>query len=362
MIFMNYMKRAIELAKKGAGFVSPNPMVGAVIVKNGKIIGEGYHKKYGSNHAEVNAFLSATEDVSGAEMYVTLEPCSHYGHTPPCAKAIIDHNIKKVYIGSLDANPIVAGNGVKMLQNAGIEVETGVMEKECKAINPIFFKYIQSGLPYVVMKTAMTLDGKISAYTGDSKWVSNETSRQIVQKLRHNLKGIMVGINTVTADNPSLTCRIEGGVNPVRIIVDSRLRIPLDSNVLKLDNDDRCIIASIKNINIAKKSQLEAMGAEVIETNSENNCVNLKELMYELGKRKIDSILLEGGGTLNFSMLNCNLVDKALIFIAPKIIGGANAKTPVEGKGIPLMEEAIKLKNREIKEVDGDILIYGDLR
>lgn len=359
---MNYMERAIELAKKGAGFVSPNPMVGAVIVKNGKIIGEGYHRKYGSNHAEVNAFLNAKEDVSGAEMYVTLEPCSHYGHTPPCAKAIIDHKISKVYIGSLDVNPLVAGNGVKMLRDAGIDVEVGVMEKECKAINPIFFKYIKTGLPYVLMKTAMTLDGKIAAYTGDSKWVSNETSRQLVQKLRHNLKGIMVGINTVIADDPSLTCRIDNGIDPVRIIVDSRLRIPLDSNVLKLNGNDRCIIATLKGADTNKKSQLETMGAEIIETNTKNNSVDLKELMYELGKRKIDSILLEGGGTLNFSMLNEGLIDKALFFISPKIIGGSDSKTPVEGKGIPLMKDAINLKNTEIKEIDGDILIYGDLR
>lgn len=360
---MNYMERAIELAKKGAGFVSPNPMVGAVIVKNGKIIGEGYHEKYGSNHAEVNAFLNAEEDVAGAEMYVTLEPCSHYGHTPPCAKAIIDHKISKVYIGSLDVNPLVAGNGVKMLRDAGIDVEVGIMEKECKAVNPIFFKYMQTGLPYVLMKTAMTIDGKISAYTGDSKWVSNETSRQLVQKLRHNLKGIMVGINTVIADNPRLNCRIDNGIDPIRIIVDSRLRIPLDSNVLKLYGDnDRCIIATLKGADPYKKSQLESIGAEIIETDAKNNSVYLKELMYELGKRKIDSILLEGGGTLNFSMLDEGLADKALFFISPKIIGGSNSKTPVEGKGIPHMKDAIKIKNIEIKKIDEDILIYGDLR
>ncbi len=359
---MNYMQRAIELAKKGAGFVSPNPMVGAVIVKNGKIIGEGWHQKYGSNHAEVNAFLSAAEDTEGAEMYVTLEPCSHYGHTPPCAKTIVEHKIKKVYIGSLDVNPLVAGNGVKILKDAGIDVEIGVMENECKAINPIFFKYMETGLPYVVMKTAMTLDGKISAYTGDSMWVSNEASRQIVQKLRHNMTGIMVGINTVIKDNPMLTCRIENSINPVRIIVDSNLKVPFNSNVLNLKGNDRCIIATLNNSNKDKKLQLKNMGIEIIETTGDNGKINLKELMYKLGKMKIDSILLEGGGTLNFSMLESNLVDKAMFFIAPKIIGGAAAKTPVEGKGIPIMENALRLKNTETKNIDGDILIYGDLR
>lgn len=359
---MNFMERAIELAKKGAGFVSPNPMVGAVIVKNDRIIGEGWHEKYGSNHAEVNAFLNATEDTEGAEMYVTLEPCSHYGHTPPCANAIVEHKIKKVYIGSLDTNPEVSGKGVEILKNGGIDVEVGVMEKECKAINPIFFKYIEMGLPYVVMKSAMTLDGKISAYTGDSKWVTNDKSRYIVQELRHKLKAIMVGINTIITDNPKLTCRIENGVNPIRIIVDSRLQIPLDATVLNLDNNDRCIIATTKDCDSYKKSQLENMGIEIIETPAINNRVDLKYLMKKLGEMKIDSILLEGGGTLNFAMLNEGLVDKALFFIAPKIIGGDQSKTPVEGKGIAFMDDAIKLHNIETKIIDDDILIYGDLR
>lgn len=355
------MERAIELALLGAGYVSPNPMVGAVIVKNNNIIGEGYHQKYGSSHAEVNAFLNAKEDTAGAEMYVTLEPCSHYGHTPPCAKAIIEHKIKKVYIGSLDPNPLVSGKGIQMLKNAGIKVETGIMEKECNAINPIFFKYIKTGLPYVVLKTAMTLDGKISAYSGDSKWVTNEHSRQLVQKLRHQLKAIMVGINTVIKDNPSLTCRLENGINPIRIIVDSNLKIPLSSKVLDISKGP-CIIAAAENSNPRKKALLTAMGIEIIETTSNNGYVNLKELMTELGKRKMDSILLEGGGTLNFSMISNNLVDKALFFIAPKIIGGANSVTPVEGKGISVMNEAIKLKNIQFKTIEDDILIYGDLR
>lgn len=355
------MEYAIELAKLGSGYVSPNPMVGAVIVKNNRIIGKGYHQKYGSNHAEVNAFLSTKESTEGAEMYVTLEPCSHYGHTPPCAQTIIEHKIKKVYIGSLDPNPLVSGKGVQMLKDAGIEVETGIMEKECKAINPIFFKYIKTKLPYVVLKTAMTLDGKISAYTGDSKWVTNERSRQIVQKLRHKLKGIMVGINTVIKDNPSLTCRLENGISPVKIIVDSNLKIPLNSKVLDISNSP-CIIAAVANSNPQKKAQLTGLGIEVIETSSKDGSVNLKELMIELGKRKIDSILLEGGGTLNFSMLSDSLVDKALFFIAPKIIGGQTSVTPVEGKGISAMEKAIKLRNIQLKQIEDDILIYGDLR
>ena len=357
-----YMKRAIELAKKGAGYVSPNPMVGAVIVKNGRIIGEGWHMKYGFAHAEANALANASEDTSGSELYVTLEPCSHYGHTPPCAKAIIEHNIKKVYIGTLDVNPLVAGNGVKMLQDAGIEVVTGVMEDECKSLNTVFFKYMTTGMPYVLMKTAMTLDGKIATYTGSSKWVSNDTSRHIVHRLRHNFTAIMVGINTVIADDPRLTCRINGGIDPVRIIVDSNLKIPLNANVLDLNNNSRCIIATTKESGGLKKSQLKNMGAEIIETSSENNRVNLKELMHTLGKMKIDSILLEGGGTLNYSMLESHLIDKVLFFISPKVIGGASAPSPVGGKGIALMSDAINIDNVKTENINGDILIYGDVR
>ncbi len=356
---MEFMERAIELAKKGEGYVSPNPLVGAVIVKNGRIIGEGRHKKYGTNHAEVNAFESAKEDTAGAEMYVTLEPCSHYGHTPPCAKAIIEHGIKKVYIGSDDPNPLVAGRGIKMLKDAGIEVVTGVMKKECDALNSIFFKYITTKLPYVVLKSAMTLDGKIATYTGDSKWVSNEGSRLTVQRMRHALKGIMVGINTVLKDDPRLNCRIEGGVDPIKIIVDSRLRTPLKANVLK---GGECIIAAAEGCDNEKKKALEAVGARVIVTKQNDGRVDLKELMKRLGELKIDSILLEGGGTLNYSMLENGLIDKAVFFIAPKLIGGRDAVTPIEGKGIELMKDAVMLENISIRSIEGDILICGDLR
>lgn len=359
---MNYMHRAIELAYKGAGYVSPNPMVGAVIVKNGKIIGEGYHQKYGSNHAEVNALLNSTEDVTGADMYVTLEPCSHYGHTPPCAKTIVESKIKKVYIGSFDPNPKVAGRGIEILKNGGVEVETCVMENECNAINPIFFKYIKTKLPYVVMKSAMTLDGKISAYTGDSKWVTNEKSRQLVHQLRHKLKGIMVGINTILTDNPQLNCRIENCVNPIKIIVDSNLKIPLNSNVLKLENNNKCIVATTTNCDKNKKEQLIRKRIIIIETKPVDNKVDLNELMFKLGEMEIDSILLEGGGSLNFSMLQNKLVDKVMFFIAPKIIGGHKAKTPVEGFGIPIMNDAINIKNIKLKNIGTDILIIGDLR
>lgn len=354
---MEYMKRAIELAKKGAGYVSPNPMVGAVIVKNNKIIGEGWHMKYGEAHAEINAFGNCTESPEGAEMYVTLEPCSHYGKTPPCAERIVKEGIKKVYIGSLDTNPKVSGKGIEILRNAGIEVVTGVMENECKAINPIFFKYIEQHMPYVVLKSAMTLDGKIASYTGNSKWVTGEEARHIVHIMRHQLKGIMTGINTILADNPLLTCRIEGGMEPVKIMVDSKLKIPLDANVLK----GRCIIGTTHNCDKTKQKALEKMGINIITTHGQDR-VDVTELMKKLAEIKIDSILLEGGGTLSYSMLSEGLVDKAVFFIAPKIIGGENAKTPVEGNGIELMRNAIELENTNIKSIGRDFMIYGDVK
>ena len=258
-----YMKRALELAERGRGRTSPNPVVGAVIVRDGAVIGEGWHKKCGENHAEINAFEDAArrgEDVRGADMYVTLEPCSHYGRTPPCAKAIIGHGIKRVHIGILDPNPKVAGRGVRMMKAAGIHVESGILEEECRRINEIFLKYITTKTPFVVMKTAMTLDGKIAACTGDSKWVTGEESRRAVQEMRNRLTGIMVGIGTVLADDPRLTCRLEGGRDPVRIIADTHLRIPLDAKVLK---DDNCIIAAAEDCDPWKRKEL---GSRVLIT------------------------------------------------------------------------------------------------
>lgn len=358
---MDYMKRALYLAQKGRGYTSPNPIVGAVIVKDGKIIGEGWHEKYGGNHAEINAFKNAKENIEGAEMYVTLEPCSHYGKTPPCALAIVEHKIKKVYIGTLDPNPLVAGKGVKILKDAGIEVVVGINEKECKEANEIFFKYITKKEPFVVMKIAMTLDGKIASFTGNSKWITCDESRKYVHKMRSDLSAIMVGINTVITDNPFLTSRLENSRNPIRIIVDSNLRIPENSNVLNINNNDRCIIATTENVENEKKERLKNRGIEIIQISKRENRVDLKLLMKELGKLEIDSILLEGGGTLNFAALNDNIVDKVVAFIAPKIIGGYNSKTPVEGKGFEKMSEAIMLKDIKFKRFNDDIMISGKI-
>ena len=355
------MRRALELAKKGSGYTKPNPLVGAIIVKDGKIIGEGYHEIYGGNHAEINAFNNATESVEGATMYVTLEPCSHFGKTPPCANAIVKNKIKKVIIGLKDPNPLVSGKGIQILRDNGIEVVTGVLEEEGKKINEIFLKYITTRLPFCIMKTAMTLDGKIASYTGDSKWITNELSRQYVHELRNRVSGIMVGIGTVLKDNPELTTRLKNteGIDATRIIVDSTARISVESSVLNLQSKAKTIIATTEMASSEKLKVLRDKGAEIIITPMKNNRVNLAYLIKELGERKIDSVLLEGGSELNYSAVEQGIVDKIIAFVAPKIIGGNISKTPVGGKGKEFMKEAIEIKNIEVQSFGNDIMIEG---
>ncbi|MFL0247191.1 bifunctional diaminohydroxyphosphoribosylaminopyrimidine deaminase/5-amino-6-(5-phosphoribosylamino)uracil reductase RibD [Candidatus Clostridium stratigraminis] len=358
---IKYMKRALELAEKGIGYTNPNPLVGAVIVKDGQIIGEGYHALYGSSHAEVNAFKNAKYDVKGATLYVTLEPCSHYGNTPPCANTIVEKGIKKVIIGLKDPNPLVAGKGIKILKENGIDVVTGVLEEEGRKLNEIFLKYITTKLPFCIMKAAMTLDGKIAAYTGDSKWVTGESSRRYVHKLRHRAAGIMVGIGTVLADDPMLNTRLEDeeGSDPIRIIVDTYARIPLEAKVLNLNSKAKTIIAVTEKADKEKLEAIKEKGAETIITPIKKNRVDLGYLMKVLGERKIDSILLEGGSNLNYTALEEGIVDKVNIFIAPKILGGEGAKTPVGGEGIALMKDAIELKDIDIHQFGKDIMIEG---
>lgn len=350
-----YMERAIELARKGAGWTNPNPMVGAVIVKDGKIIGEGYHEKCGQLHAERNAIAHLTESAEGATIYVTLEPCCHYGKTPPCTEAIIENKMAKVVIGSRDPNPLVAGKGAKILREAGIEVVEDFMREECDEINPIFFHYITKRRPYVVMKYAMTADGKIATRTGASKWITGETSRSLVQIMRHKYMGIMVGIGTVLADNPMLNVRVPGLKSPVRIICDSNLRIPLDSNIVKTAKDIRTIVACANMSE--KKFALEEAGITVVQCSDENDRIDLKNLMILLGTMGIDSILLEGGGTLNYSALRAGIVNEVQMFIAPKIFGGTDAKSPVEGMGVELPDEASKMRFKTMSNIGEDILI-----
>lgn len=364
-----YMRRAIELAKNGIGKVNPNPLVGAVIVKDGQIISEGYHAKYGDLHAERNAFrnLKCAEDAKGAEMYVTLEPCCHFGKQPPCTQAIIEHGIRKVYVGSNDPNALVAGKGIEQLRQAGIEVETEVLKDECDALNPVFFHYITTQTPYVVMKYAMTLDGKIATRTGHSKWISGEASRGRVQQTRNALKGIMVGIGTVLNDDPMLTCRIDGGRNPIRIICDSKLRIPLSSQVVTTAKEVATIVATIEpHVEYTRfwneqKAALEEQGVEVVVVKEVNDRLDLKDLMRQLGERKIDGILLEGGSTLNYAALQAGIVNRIEAYIAPKLFGGAGLYTPVGGEGVEYAIEGIECRLLTADKIEEDILLTYDV-
>ena len=361
MTDQEYMLRAIQLAKKGEGWTNPNPMVGAVIVKDGRIIGEGYHKKCGELHAERNAIASLTESAEGATIYVTLEPCCHYGKTPPCTEAIIEQKIKKVVIGSRDPNPKVAGKGAQILCESGITVVQDFMREECDRLNPVFFHYITTKTPYVVMKYAMTLDGKIATKTGASKWITGELARQEVQHMRHRYMGIMAGIGTVLADDPMLNVRVEGWKSPVRIVCDSSLRIPLDSQIVRSAKEYRTIVAYAgreENEEITEKiERLHAKGVDTVCCPDGKGQIDLKKLMTYLGNEGIDSILLEGGGTLNDSALRAGIVKEVHCFIAPKLFGGKNSKTPVQGIGIGLPSEALKLKCTDICRIGEDIRI-----
>ena len=349
-----YMRMAIELAKKGAGGVNPNPMVGAVVVKNGEVIGRGYHKFFGGSHAEVYALEEAGKEAEGATIYVTLEPCSHYGKTPPCAKKIIDMGIKKCFIGSSDPNPKVAGKGVAMLKEAGIEVVENVLKEECDEVNQVFFKYIKTKIPYLFVKCGITLDGKIALSNGISKWITNSIAREKVQYYRNKFMGIMVGINTVLTDNPSLTARIENGVNPFRIIVDPNLQIDENCKVVKNNEDGKTmIITSQKNLftEDAENTEIQIKQKRLAEENKvkfifiDGEKFSFRKMLEEIGKAGIDSVLLEGGETLISLAFEENVIDGGEIFIANKILGDSSAKPFISGFVREKMEEAVQLTN-----------------
>lgn len=352
----DYMSRAIELAKKGAGWTNPNPMVGAVIVKDGRIIGEGYHAKCGELHAERNAFAALTEPAAGATLYVTLEPCCHQGRTPPCTEAILEHGVARVVIGSRDPNPLVSGKGAAILRKAGVEVEEDFMREECDRLNPVFFHYITTGMPYVAMKYAMTADGKIATRTGASKWITGEEARAEVQKMRSRYMGIMVGIETVLADDPMLNVRLEGKRSPVRIICDSHLRIPTDSRICRTARQYRTIVACADDLP-EKTQALADLGIQVIRCPDGQGRTDLKKLMSYLGQQKIDSVFLEGGGTLNDSALRLGLVKKISVFLAPKVFGGRESRTPVAGIGVELLSEAVLLSLQNAELIGEDLLL-----
>lgn len=358
-----YMRRAMELAARGEGAVNPNPLVGAIIVRDGRIVAEGWHERWGGLHAERNALARAVEPVRGATMYVTLEPCCHYGKTPPCTEAVIEAGIARVVVGLKDPNPLVAGKGLAQLEAAGIAVESGVLEEELRWQNRVFLKYITTRRPWVVMKSAMTLDGKIAAHTGDSRWVTGEAARRRVHEMRRNCMAILVGIGTVLADDPLLNCRLEGDPRqPVRLVADSSARIGLDTQLVRTARRIRTVVAHTGR---AEKSKLEALQAAGVETwccGEREGRLSVEDLLRRVGEAGLDSLLLEGGGTLNESFLRGGFVDEAAVFVAPKMVGGRDAKTPVEGEGFARMADAVEIETRSVERLGEDILIAGRIK
>lgn len=352
----DFMRLALQLAEKGRGSTSPNPMVGAVIVKDGIIVGKGYHKAAGMEHAEVEAIKDAGEKTKDATLYVSLEPCNHYGKTPPCTDLILKSGIKKVVVAVKDPNPLAAG-GLKRLEEAGVETRVGVLEEDAKRLNEAFFCYVTKKKPFVIWKAAMTLDGKIATATGDSRWVTSKSSRRLVHKLRSYVDAIVVGKGTLAADDPELTVReAEAQKKPLRVIFDSHLSLPL---TLKVFNDQKALtlVYATNNAPLTKKEALNAQGVEVVLTSEKEGRVNIREALNDLYNRQITSLLLESGGELTFSFWEEEMVDKIFLFIAPKIVGGRTAPTPVSGKGKEKMEDAFKVSCWEWAKSGEDLLI-----
>jgi diaminohydroxyphosphoribosylaminopyrimidine deaminase/5-amino-6-(5-phosphoribosylamino)uracil reductase len=361
LIIMNiderYIKECIELARLGEGKVSPNPLVGSIVLdKDDRQVGRGYHMKYGEAHAEVNALNEAGEKAKGGTLYINLEPCSHYGKTPPCADRVISSGVKRLVIGMVDPNPKVAGQGIKKIQAAGIEVTSGILEGECRKLNEIFIKHITKNEPFIALKTASTIDGKIATRTGSSKWITSTSAREEVQRLRNKYDAILTGSGTVIKDNPSLTCRLEEGRNPVRIIIDSELKTSPDSKVYNNDGTKIFIAASEK----AKNKYPDNIEIIRCPITSEGK-INLKYFTDELYKKGIMSILVEAGGKLNGAFLKNNLVDKFYFFVAPKILGDNRAYSVIDGFDIENIDQCINLNFDEIKSFPPDILIEAYL-
>ena len=357
---IKFMSRAIRMAQKGLGRTSPNPMVGAVVVKNGKIVGEGFHRALGEPHAEVDAIRAAGAQTEGAELFVTLEPCNHYGRTPPCTQAIMAAGIKKVYYGIDDPNPSVIGGGAEFLRKAGVEVVGQVLENRCRALNDMYLTKVTFKRPFVYLKLAMSLDGRVATRTGHSQWITSEQSRMRVHRLRDRVTAVMVGIKTVLADNPFLTTRLNGreGRDPVRIVADSNLRTPLEANIFNQMSPAGVIIATRRNPPSRLRARLEKKGCRVIETASLDK-VDLKDLLTNLYQIGITSLLIEGGAGLAWGALEARIVDRCMFFYAPIIIGGKSAPSGVSGAGIDRLEQAPRLVDMRSSRIGPDILVEG---
>ncbi|WP_281863708.1 bifunctional diaminohydroxyphosphoribosylaminopyrimidine deaminase/5-amino-6-(5-phosphoribosylamino)uracil reductase RibD [Planomicrobium okeanokoites] len=352
-----YMDLALTNARTMKGQTDPNPLVGSVIVNHNRIVGVGAHLKAGEPHAEIHALRMAGEEAHGGTIYVTLEPCSHFGRTGPCAQAIIDAGLKKVVIAALDPNPLVSGNGVKMLKEAGIEVVSGIREQESLKMNEVFNKFITTKKPFVTLKAASTLDGKIATHSLDSKWITSEDARRDVHELRSEHMAILVGVGTVIEDDPELTARIPNGRNPIRVILDSSLRLPLDAKVA-VDGAAETWIFTSQTYDRSKKEQLEHSGIRIFETSGETR-TDVNDMMQILGENGISSLFIEGGGTVNSAFLENGLIDKVVLYFAPKLVGGKNAPTFLEGSGFELMKDAVDLADGEFTKIGKDFKFTG---
>ena len=358
-----FMEHALALGSKARGRTSPNPMVGAVIVRDGEIIGEGYHQKAGDAHAEIHALNQAKGLAEGATMYVTLEPCCHWGRTPPCTESVIRAKLADVFVAMEDPNPRVAGNGIRQLEAAGIPVQVGLCEEESRQLNEVFIKYITTRFPFVILKSAISLDGKIATASGESQWITSEAARSKGHEVRAQVDAILVGIGTVLQDNPSLTVRLPERQNedPIRVVVDSRGRTPLGANVFNIDSNAGTLIAVTEKAPLKKIEALKSTGAHVLIIEAQEGRVCLSALMRELGRREITSVLIEGGGEINAAALQAGIVDKLMFFIAPKLIGGKDAPGPIGGAGIARLAETFELRDAKISQIGADFLIEGYL-
>ena len=357
------MRRALELARMASGRTSPNPMVGAVVVRDGRVVGEGYHRRAGTPHAEVLALQQAGPLARGATLFVNLEPCAHQGRTPPCTRAIIEAGVRRVVAAMVDPNPLVGGKGLEELRQAGIQVDVGVLEKESMRLNEAFAKFITTRRPFVSMKCALSLDGKAATRSGESQWISGDESRARGHELRDRYDAIMVGVGTVIRDDPLLTTRLRVGEgrDPLRIIVDSRCRTPLEARVIKHRSRVPTVIATTEGSPRERREALRQSGAEVWVLRSRGERVDLQHLLEEMGKREIISVLLEGGPTLNAGALEAGIVDKLYFFIAPIIIGGREAPGPVGGEGAARLSAAARVTEVQVERLGEDLLVSGYL-
>jgi diaminohydroxyphosphoribosylaminopyrimidine deaminase/5-amino-6-(5-phosphoribosylamino)uracil reductase len=360
-----FMREALRLAAKGAGETSPNPLVGAIVVKNGVVVGKGYHQVLGGPHAEVNAIAEAGPAALDATLYVTLEPCNHFGLTPPCTKAVVDAGIRRVVFGMVDPNPDVAGGGAEQLMSVGIEVKGGVLERECRELNQPFVKYVTTGLPYVMLKAAATLDGFIATSTGDSKWITGEVSRKFAHRLRYQADGVLVGIGTVISDDPLLTVRFERGKcrrQPVRIVLDSELRIPLDVQLVQTVSTAPVWVVCRSDASASRERSLSSLGVQVIRVEGGNAGLDLRAALEELGRRRISSVLVEGGGRVLGSFIQDGFADEFCFFYAPKILADPSGVCMLHGRSRLKVADCVKAYDLNVRRLKEDLLVCGKFR